>query len=143
MKCVPSRRRGARAERLATFVTVSAASPSASPSKMASVKRPDDVTTIRFLSSVLSSLNHKVVQQAPLWSLSWRAPTPSRDDSDPELQFFNHLATMFDTGSYGGLAIAVTGKYDEEGPMVTIVVSRNSSRSDMKPEPNHCQPDAL
>ena len=110
---------------------------------MASVKRPDDAITIRFLSSVLSSLNHKVVQQAPLWSLSWRAPTPSRDDSDPELQFFNHLATMFDTGSYGGLAIAVTGKYDEEGPMVTIVVSRNSSRSDMKPEPNHCQPDAL
>ena len=102
------------------------------PSKLANLKRPDDVVTIRFLSSVLTSLNDLVILHNP---------TANPNNSDNNLQFFNHLATMFNTGSHGGLSIAVTGKLDEEGPMVTIVVSRNFSRSDLKPEPN--QPDAL
>ena len=102
-----------------------------SPSNLISVERPDDVATIRFLSSVLSSLNDKVIL---------RTPTANPNASDVDLQFFNHLATMFDTGSHEGLGIAVTGKFDEEGPMVTIVVSRNSSRNDVMTEPN--QPDA-
>ena len=44
---------------------------------------------------------------------------------------------MFNIGSYGRLDIAVTGKFDQQGPMVTIVASgsRNSFRSDTKTEP--------
>ena len=114
---------------------MSSPSTSMSSPESVSLKRPDDVATIRFLSSVLSSLNFDQVTLHP--------PTSISKNSHHDLQFFSHLATMFNTGSYGGLDIAVTGKFDQQGPMVTIVASgsRNSSRSDTKTEPT--QPSVL
>ena len=84
--------------------------------------RPDDVSTIRLLSSVLSSLNDEIPLPIQPLASSTSHGSPVHDD----FEFFNHLATMLNTGEHDGLDVAVTGKFDDRGPMVTVVVSRNS-----------------
>ena len=97
-------------------------SPSTSSSDTA--KRPDDLAIIRILSTVLSNLEYEKVP--------WYPPDSKVDEN---LQFFNYLSVILDNGACPGLSLAATGKFDEQGPMVTIVVSRDPSEEGTSTEP--------